>query len=314
MDHGRQMNSRLSFELGMPHLGRNNLSESALFKVIGHHRWMQIQDLGGVPTSEIRDDAGERLYATFFFLEVRFSQRAPLSAFAENSTLSFDADLSHHEKVYLDGRYVLAGQPDHWIRCSNVFIYQERGPSKLSLSIPATMDFSRIRALDEQPDSLDLCRQARANGAFWHPDLGDRPLYSGNREFVYTLDVDRDLNGAGLVYFANFVSFLDLAEREVLSNLADPMPAGLLDGRSTYLRRMGYFGNAQATDRLHVTLSARMRVVDLGEGVQALDFAFDHRVRRSSDNKEITVSSCRKVASLEPGSDGDRWVRRMESE
>ena len=37
----------------------------------------------------------------------------------------------------------------------------ERGPSKLSLSVPATMDFSAIRELDEQPDSLTLCREAR---------------------------------------------------------------------------------------------------------------------------------------------------------
>jgi probable biosynthetic protein (TIGR04098 family) len=131
---------------------------------------------------------------------------------------------------------------------------------------------------------------------------------------VYTIDVDRDLNGAGLVYFANFVSFLDLAERVVLSGLPDPMPAELLDGRSTYLRRMGYFGNAQATDRLHVTLAARYRVVELGDVAPVLDLAFDHRVRRSSDNKEIAISSCRKVASLEPGSEGDRWVRRMERE
>ena len=114
------MNSKLSFELGMPHLGRNNLSESALLKVIGHHRWMQIQNLGGVPSSQIRDEAGERLYATFFFIEVRFSQLVPLSAFGENRRLSFNSDLSHYEKVYLDGRYVVEEQPDHWVRCSNL--------------------------------------------------------------------------------------------------------------------------------------------------------------------------------------------------
>jgi probable biosynthetic protein (TIGR04098 family) len=304
------MNSKLSFELGMPHLGRNNLSESALFKVVGHHRWMQIQDLGGVPTSEIRDEAGERLYATFFFLELRLSPMTPLSAFGENTTMCFANDLSHYNKVYVDGRYVVEGKPDHWLRCSNVFIYQERGPSKLSLSIPVTMDFTRIPAREGQPDSLDLCRQARADGTFWAPAPDERALFEGTREFVYHLDVDRDLNGAGLVYFANFLSFLDLAEREILSDLEDPVPARVLDGRSTYLRRLGYFGNAQATDRLHILLAARWRLIELPDGNQAIDFGFDHKIRRSSDDKVITVSSCRKVARLEPGEEGERWAQK----
>jgi probable biosynthetic protein (TIGR04098 family) len=304
------MNSKLTFELGMPHLGRNNLSESALLKVIGHHRWMQIQSRGGIPTCDIRDDGGERLYATFFFLEVRFSQLAPLSAFGENNTISFNTDLRHYEKVYLDGRYILEGKRDHWVRCSNVFIYQERGPSKLSLSIPATMDFSHIPALEEQPDSLDLCRQARVNRGFWHPDPKDLPLFEGEREFVYHLDVDRDLNGAGLVYFANFVSFLDLAEREILSSLPDPIPADILDARSTYLRRLGYFGNALATDRLHILLAARYRLVEHRDGIQSIDLNFEHKIRRSSDNKEIVISSCRKVARLDPGSEGECWAQK----
>jgi probable biosynthetic protein (TIGR04098 family) len=304
--------SKLSFELGMPHLGRNNLSESALFKVLGHHRWMQIQRLGGVPTSEIRDDAGERLYATFFFLELRFPQFAPLSAFGENSSLSFNADLSHYQKVYLDGRYVVDGQPDSWVRCSNVFIYQERGPSKLSLSVPTTMDFTRIRALEEQPDSLTLCRQARVEGCFWPVDPRDTPVFDGRREFMYRIDADRDLNGAGLVYFANFVAFLDLAEREILSGLPHPVPVSLLDGRSTYLRRIGYFGNAQATDRLKISLVARSRLVELRNGVRIVDFAFDHKILRMSDGKEIVLSSCRKVARLD--GDSDEWVSGREAQ
>jgi probable biosynthetic protein (TIGR04098 family) len=300
----------LSLELGMPHLGRNNLSESALFKTIGHDRWSQLQTLGGLPTSMIFDDAGARLYATFFFLEVHLSPDNPLSAYGENEKLTLVSDLSHYEKVYLDGRHVINGCPERWIRSSNVFIYQERGPSKLSLSVPATMDFSQIRALDEQPDSLTLCRQARAAGCFWDAEPDDVALFEGKKEYVYKIDIDRDLNGAGLVYFANFISFLDVAEREVLSGLPDPVPADLLDLRSTYRRRVGYFGNAQSTDRLHIFVSARIRVLPGPNGSRLLDLGMDYRIRRSSDNKEILISSCRKVASLEPESEGEQWADR----
>ena len=305
------MTAQLSLELGMPHLGRNNLSESALLKTIGHDRWKHIQDLGGLPSSQILDDAGERLYATFFFLELHLSPEAPLSVYGENCALAFQRDLAHYEKVYLDGRHVVADDPDRWIRSSNVFIYQERGPSKLSVSIPATLDYSKIRELDDQPDSLDLCRQARARGAFWDPAPEDQPLFAGRKEFVYRIDIDRDLNGAGLVYFANFISFLDLAEREILSSLPDPAPAELLDARSPYRRRTGYFGNAQATDRLHISVAARTRVLPGNNAVRLLDLGMDYSIRRSSDDKEILISSCRKVTPLDPGSRAEHWAQRM---
>ncbi len=303
------MKSELSFALGMPHLGRNNFSESALFKAIGHDRWKQIEELGGVPTAQIRDDTGARLYATFFFLELHLSPENPLSAYGENDNLTFEADISHYGKVYIDGQHVVAGRPDRWIRSSNVFIYPERGPSKLSLSIPATMDFSQIRELDEQPDSLDLCRQAKAKGSFWDASPEDIPIFEGKKEYVYKIDTDRDLNGAGLIYFANFISFLDLAEREILTGLADPVPVGILDVRSTYRRQVGYYGNAQATDRLHIFLAARIRILQEHGGADLLDLGMDYQVRRSSDNKEIMISSCRKVARLEKGSAEEHWAQ-----
>jgi probable biosynthetic protein (TIGR04098 family) len=302
------MTPELSLVLGMPHLGRNNLSESALFKTIGHDRWKQIQELGGVPTAQIRDDAGSRLYATFYFLELHLSPDNPLSAYGENDVLTFTTDVSHYEKVYLDGRHGIADQQDHWIRTSNVFIYQERGPSKLSVSVPATMDFSRIDALENPPDSLDLCRQAKAKSAFWDAAPEDIALFDGKKEYIYRIDTDRDLNGAGLVYFANFISILDLAEREILSGLPDPIPAELLDARSPYQRRVGYYGNALSTDRLHISLAARMRLLPGRDRTGLLDLGMDYQVRRSSDNKEILVSSCRKVARLQSGSEGQHWA------
>jgi probable biosynthetic protein (TIGR04098 family) len=307
------MSATLTLEIGMPHLGRNNLSESGLWKILGHDRWNQIQELGGVATSQIRDDAGERLYATFYYLELNLSPEKPLSSYVENQVVRFERDLHHYEKIYLDGRYLFDGEPERWARCSNVFIYQERGPSKLSISVPATMDFSRIPELPEPPDSLELCRDSRGEGAFWAAEPGEWPLFPGQREYVYTLDADRDLNGAGLVYFANFLSFLDLAEREVLTALADPPPTGLLDARSPYRRRTGYFGNAQVTDRLVIGVAARVRMLAVQDGDPVMDLACDFTVRRSSDSKLVLISSCRKSAALAPGSESEAWVLRKRS-
>jgi probable biosynthetic protein (TIGR04098 family) len=308
------MTSEFFLELGMPHLGRNNLSETALLKAIGNDRWKQIQIAGEVPTSLIRDDAGSRLYATFFFLEVCFTPEHPLAAHGENETMHFVTDLSHYGEVYLDGRHYLAGSPEFWVRSSNVFIYQERGPSKLSMSIPANMQFKAIPELDSQPDSLTLCRLARTKGAFFEPAPGDIDIFEGEREYVYQIDADRDQNGAGLVYFANFITFLDKAERAVLADLTHEMPTMLLDARSTYHRRIGYYGNAQATDQLHVLVRARMRAIESAKHGRLLDMGFDYRIRRSSDQKEILISSCRKVSPLEAGSPEERWFETVSRE
>jgi len=304
------MTFKVSFELGMPFLGRCNLYENALLKAIGNDRWRLIQELGGVPTALIRDDAGSRLYATFYFIEIRFSPQRPLSAFGENEVIEFDSDLAHYEKVYLDGKHDLKGANNGglFIRSSNVFIYQERGPSKLSLAVPENMDFAKIPELPAHPDSLALCRQAKARGSFLEPEADDVPVYEGWRECIYDLDPDRDMNGAGLVYFANFICFMDVAERRILSSLPIPMPASLLDARSTYHRRIGYYGNAQAHERLYIQLRTRMRTIDVDGGRQLLDLGFDYKIRRSSDDKEIAISSCRKVAPLEAGLEGKEWL------
>jgi probable biosynthetic protein (TIGR04098 family) len=307
------MTADFVLDLGMPHLGRNNLSENALFKAIGNDRWDKIEEVGGVPTGLIRDDAGSRLYATFFFLEVHFAPERPLAAYGENQTMSFRTDLSHFGQVYLDGRHCLVDDPDLWVRSSNVFIYQERGPSKLSMSIPANMDFTGIPELSALPDSLTLCRLARTTGAFFEPEPEDVDLFEGVREFEYELDADRDMNGAGLVYFANYIAFLDRAERGVLTDLAHPIPASVLDARSTYHRRIGYFGNAQATDTLRVAARARMRSLPSERHGRLIDIGFDYRIIRLSDDKEIAISSCRKVSPMEAGSPDEEWFERMTS-
>jgi len=292
----------------MPHLGRNNLSESALFKAIGHDRWTQIENAGRIRSSLICDEAGSRLYATFFFLEVNLPRHMPLSAFGENSFVRFNTDLAHFSKVHLDGWYSLAEHPEFGVRASNVFIHQEHGPSKLSLAAPVNVDFSGIAELTEPPDSLGMCRQAKTERAFFDPPADDVALYDGEREYVYQIDPDRDLNGAGLIYFANFISFLDLAERRILSNMERPIPPELVDARSTYQRRIGYFGNARSTDWLHMFMKARLRIARNAEH-RFLDFGFDYRILRSSDDKEIVLSSCRKVAPFIGSSETETWAR-----
>jgi probable biosynthetic protein (TIGR04098 family) len=287
-------------ELGMPHLGRSGLNENALLKSIGHDRWQMFEQLCGVRTHEIRDGFDNRLYATYCFVELVLSPERPLSHYNENARLCFSRDLSHYDRIYLDGRYHLAPGGPFEVRCTNVFIYQLAGPEHLKMARPENCDFRRVAELRSQPDSLDICRAARLTGRFQDADANLGNL--GSLDLNYQLDPDRDANGAGLIYFANFVCFLDFAERALLKLVE--APADLVDTRSTYWRRLGYFGNALSTDQLQIVIQGAVQVLD----DRLVDFGFNYRVSRVSDGKLILVSSSRKTAQL--NNDSRTWVER----
>jgi len=283
---------RLTVELGMPLLGRSGLNESALLKLIGDDRWQTLSRIGNVQTSQIRDAFDNRLYATYCFVELKLSPERPLSSYDENDVLHFArSPLKHYARVYLDGKYELTDSGPFEIRCTNVFIYQLAGPQQLKMAQPENLEFDSIPELPSQPDSLNLCRAAKDAGTFQSEAVGDLDL--GTREVLYTIDPDRDANGAGLIYFANFVCFLDLAERALLG--ACEMPDTLIDARSTCWRRIGYFGNAQVTDKLQIQIRARAGTIQNTH----LLLAFDYRVHRVSDGKMILVSSAHKSAKLD---------------
>jgi len=291
-----------ALELGMPHLGRSGLNESALLKSIGHDRWHMLEQMGGVRTSDIRDAFDNRLYATYCFVELALSPERPLSFYDENDRLSFTRDLTHFGRIYLDGSYSLIEGRPFTIRCTNVFIYQLAGPQQLKMAQPENCDFDRIPALERQPDSLDACRAAKESGSFRDFDASDIDL--GSHEVTYALDPDRDANGAGLIYFANFVCFLDYAERLLLNDHS--APESLIDARSTFWRRIGYFGNAPVTDHLRIAVTARART-ESGRII----LSFNYQVWRASDGKLILVSSASKSAPADE--EARAWIRNIEN-
>jgi probable biosynthetic protein (TIGR04098 family) len=293
-----------TLDLGMPLLGRSGLNENALLKLVGDDRWQMISRLGGVRTSQIRDAFDNRLYATYCFVELALAPDRPLSSYDENDLLEFSrGDLNHYSRVYLDGKYALTIGGPFQIRCTNVFIYQLAGPQQLKMAQPENLSFDGMPELPEQPDSLGLCRAAKIAGTFQAGDFDGVDL--GTREVVYTIDPDRDANGAGLIYFANFVCFLDIAERALLSD--HKLPSDLIDARSTYWRRIGYFGNAQVTDQLQIRINGRASISHDSH----LLLAFDYRVNRASDGKMILVSSSRKSAKLDDA--GREWIGSLKS-
>ena len=115
--------------------------------------------------------------------------------------------------------------------------------------------------------------------------------------FHHYINPDRDVNGVGLIYFANYVSFMDLAERATLEEFGG-YSATDLDGRTTLRRRIGYYGNAQRHDTLEIDVEA-FRLATRPDHL-----LLNHRIRRPADGRLIAVSTVEKALEMGGGRGG----------
>jgi probable biosynthetic protein (TIGR04098 family) len=307
-------------EIGMPLMGINNLAEGPLLQRVGDLRWAHVSQYTGVPSKAIVDGDGNRLYATFFYVEVAFPENRPMAAFGENDRVLLVSNMKRFGGSFLDGvvhlvpedkdpatcsgldgtaSSVAAGIPA--VRLSNVFVSQFGGAEWLKKSRPANPGFERIPELAEGPDSYSLVKLAEQRGAFRLPDATYVPMTDGVVETQYQLLADRDVNGAGLVYFANYPVFLDLAEREVLVNARLPVPHELVNRRTLLRRQSAYLNNASWRDV--VTIETRIWIQSpflagaASPGLAPVCLFTCQRMRRNSDGRLMMVSTAEKVLS-----------------
>ena len=78
--------------INMPQLCLEALSENWLFKEAGSMHWDLLCEGLGTSSSELKDDVGNRLYATF--VRIRIDGNGNLSDFKENNPFEFKAELS----------------------------------------------------------------------------------------------------------------------------------------------------------------------------------------------------------------------------
>src|SRR5262245_9660701 len=306
------------FEVGMPLTGRNNLAETPLLQRLGDQRWRHIGDLMGIPTRDIVDENGERLYATFFYVEMAFPAERPMSSFGENDRFRAVSTLARYGTSMLDGiSYLMPGDyqlgenppfrslPEAVaggipaVRLSNVFVRQFAGADWLKKGRPAHPGFVRIPAMAHEPDCYTIVKRAEKNKQFTRPGPTWMAMTDGPVRREYRIVPDRDLNGAGLVYFANYPMFLDICERDVLLTAGLPLPEALVDRRTLVHRRSAYLNNASSRETLIVEVEPWLELTALpGESSSDLRSVSVHvncRMYRQSDGRMMMVSAAQKV-------------------
>jgi probable biosynthetic protein (TIGR04098 family) len=303
--------------------GRNNLAEGPLLQRLGDLRWRHLAEATGIPSRLIVDQDSQRLYTTFYFVELAFPERRPLASFGENDRILLLSRIQRYGRSMIDGitcllpeaaqepdpgcleaveRCTLAGVPA--ARLSNVFVAQYAGSEWLKKSRPASASFDRVPETALAPDSYALVRQAQQEGSFALPGKTYTPLTDGPVEAEYRLAPDRDLNGAGLVYFANYPVFLDIAERQVLETAGLRLSDEQIDSRTLVRRRSAYLNNASARDTLGIEVRAWVEnpflARDVAPEMAPVRLFFNFQMRRRSDDRLMMVSTAEKIVFGKP--------------
>lgn len=289
--------TRSHWHLGMPHTISGALGEVALLARCQDLHWRSLGRLTGCPASRLRDAAGDDVYASIYFAEIDAAHPHGLAAFRPDDEIELAGSLGRYGASMLDGRHHLypAGTlpaevpdpppPGLSLRLSFVLVAMGSGADSLRISTPANADIARVPPLAREPDSYRLVRAAQAAGTLGAPPPGSARLWDGVWSRDYAINPDRDLNGVGLLYFANYVAFLDAAERDALAAAGRDAGAAL-DGRVTLRRRIAYYGNARSSDRLQVEVEAFAH-----DGPASRHLHVQHRIRRLSDGRLIAVAS-----------------------
>jgi probable biosynthetic protein (TIGR04098 family) len=286
----------------MPHTQAGGMSEVALLAHMGDLRWIDLGDATGVPASSHRDAEGHAVYASFYYLEIGGFPEDGLGMLGPDTEVEIVSTLTRFGRSMLDGRlfiYRAGTLPPElptelptapWVRLSNVLVREGRGTDDLRITVPANARIDDIPASADEPDSYRVIKEARGRGRFQEAPAGATALWEGARTVPYRINPDRDINGVGLVYFANYVAFMDHAERCALEESGAFSPEAL-DGRRTLTRRIGYYGNALRHDVLLIEVEA---VALPPPGHRLL---LHHRIRRQGDGRLIAVSTAEKRLS-----------------
>ena len=317
---GRGVRSDLVYadlEVGMSRTGHNNLAEGPLLQYLGDLRWAHMSELSGQPSSRIVDAEGHPLYATFFYVEAMFPPGRPMAAIALDDRVTVVGDLGRFGTSMLDGTFYLVSSdgpspPPPWpslgsareadvptVRLANIFVRQFDGAQWLKRERPAGPGFARIPELPSAPDCHASVRAAAKDGCFARPPRHYVSMAPSPRRVLHRLVPDRDVNGVGLVYFAHYPVFLDIAEREALGAAALPLTDDLIDRRTLVRRRSAYLNNASARDTLVIDVESWIECpLGIG-GLVPLDTPIrlwlNFRMYRRSDERLMMVSTAEKI-------------------
>ncbi len=241
-----------TFELNMPHMAIESMSESWLFKEIGAAHWELLCRGLGQKSSALTDELGNRLYATF--ARVRHQSEADLSAFVEAEQVAIEGEIHRFGSGMYVSEFTLSSQdePAKSIRLSMITSFSRRGETgnKNLVKSRPHVEQNLIPDLASSPEFIDEYRGVKKQEVS-QITLGGATLPVSDAilaEEIYELNPYHDLNGVGLLYFAAYPIIAETCEARIFNR--EPNEGHHEIRWASAARDVLYYGNCDITDRV----------------------------------------------------------------
>ncbi|WP_111556782.1 LnmK family bifunctional acyltransferase/decarboxylase [Kitasatospora sp. SolWspMP-SS2h] len=275
---------------------------------VGDWTWEAVSAVCGLDVFSARNPQGEPCYLAFYSYRITANGLHPGDlTFGDKivvDTLVRDSgrlsvltahrlrreDAGEHPPFDLAELYGAPRPGCLYVENLNVWLTRGEGTGNVGLirSAPTGFEHRSLPSLPERYSPRVLCAQAREQGRFPHPGGGPWSAPAPQQVFEQPVDAVRDVNGAGLLYFASFFS---LAEAAVLRQWRSRgLDLHAHRGRLLADARICYLGNADVDAQLTVTAATSfapadshrercdVSVCDQGTGRTIALAAFDHHI------------------------------------
>jgi probable biosynthetic protein (TIGR04098 family) len=242
------------FELNMPHMAMEGLSESWLFKELGASHWELLCRGLGRRSNALNDEMGNRLYATF--ARVRIEGTGSLGTFGEGEQLNLSGHISRYGGGMYYGEFRLGSlaDPQKHVRSQLITSFSRRGETgntNLVKSQPA-VEQNLIDSLSSPPEFVEEYRLSK-KGEISSWQLGGHSFSQSDEiivEQTYELNPYYDSNGVGLLYFAAYPIVADTCEARHFNAQVQPGERRWEMQWRTIARDVMYYANCDLDDKI----------------------------------------------------------------
>ena len=241
--------------INMPQMCIEGLSENWLFKEAGSLHWDLLCSGLSTSSSELKDDLGNRLYATF--VRIRIDCSKSLGNFKENQPYAFNADLSRFGLGMFFSKILFSSLEDtiKIDMMTSFSIRKSAGDNKSLAKSQPSVDNCNIRQNSELPifgNEYRLLKKGDLKTFFYEDyifNITDDELF----KHEYCLNPYYDLNGVGLLYFAAYPVINDYCELQYF------LAKGEENWESKYytiFRDIMYYANCDSRDSMQYVLNS----------------------------------------------------------
>jgi len=242
---------------------------------IGDWTWDAVTALCGTNVFSATNASGSPTYLAFYYFHLRGSPTIHASSLtfgdrleAVSTLFNFGSEsiLTLH-RIKKEGQYKSPPQTIDleefyespqgdclYVETFNRWVTRSREKSNQDLVRSSPVDF-RFDHLCKLPDRYSprlVCGYARNNNTFHDVQSPEYCSIEGAFQTEYRIDITRDINGVGLVYFAAYFSIIDGSILKLWKHLGRDVQSFL--NRVVLDHKLCYFGNADIDSLLRITV------------------------------------------------------------